>query len=461
MTRKNVLFVALAVVMLATSCSQEENGLASSSSNSSNSKQISIYPSVNYSRAVETSIDNLQDFYVTAFQEGEANYMAGVKYSKSGDGYGTDAGTFFWPADDSNLHFYAYAPAKPGKEGYTFDITSTTQKMENFSPNDAAADQQDFVYAFAKGNKTGNANDGIAIDFKHALSEITISAKNTNTAYTIEVSGVKLGGIKNKGTFTFPSYNGDGTNASWTQNSQTGDYTTSLSEAVTLGSDATDFSAKGNVPFMLIPQSLTSTSKAYDGAYIALKVSIAMQGGKVLCSDKWAYVGIGDSWEMGKRYNYTLDFSNGAGQDADGNLIISGKGIKLSVNMKDWTAEEFGDVEEKFICGTADYEFTYYVGGLDGTSYKVTPGASGNWSIPVAVFEGITSTKYMFSECGSITSLDLSNFDTRNVTDMGAMFFDCLYLETIRMAGCSEATINKIKTQLASDGITGCTIVTE
>lgn len=56
MTRKNVLFVALASVMLATSCSQEENGFASSSSNS---KQISIYPSVNYSRAVETSIDNL------------------------------------------------------------------------------------------------------------------------------------------------------------------------------------------------------------------------------------------------------------------------------------------------------------------------------------------------------------------------------------------------------------------
>ena len=81
---------------------------------------------------------------------------------------------------------------------------------------------------------------------------------------------------------------------------------------------------------MLIPQSLTSTNKASDGAYIALKVSIAMQGGKVLCSDKWAYVGIDTDWQMGKRYNYTLDFSNGAGQDADGNLIISGKNIKLN-----------------------------------------------------------------------------------------------------------------------------------
>ena len=341
MTRKNVLFVALASMMLATSCSQEENGLASSSSNS---KQISIYPLVNYSRAVETSIDNLQDFYVTAFQEGEANYMAGVKYSKSGDGYGTDDGKFFWPADDSNLHFYAYAPAKPGKEGYTFDITSTTQKMENFSPNDAAADQQDFVYAFAKGNKTGNADDGIAIDFKHALSEITISAKNTNTAYTIEVSGVKLGGIKNKGTFTFPSYNGDGTDASWTQDSQTGSYTTEWeSDAVELSSDVKDFKDQGNVPFMLIPQSLISANKAADGAYIALKVKITTKGGQVIYGadgESWAYVAIDTDWQMGKRYNYTLDFSNGAGQDADGNLIISGKNIKLNVTVSGFTPED-------------------------------------------------------------------------------------------------------------------------
>ena len=342
MTRKNVLFVALASVMLAASCSseQEENGLASSSSNS---KQISIYPSVNHSRAVETSLANLQDFYVTAFQESEANYMAGVKYSKSGDGYGTDAGTFFWPADDSNLHFYAYAPAKPGKDDYTFDITSTTQKMENFSPNDAAADQQDFVYAFAKGNKTGNADDGIAIDFKHALSEITISAKNTNTAYSIEVSGVKLGGIKNKGTFTFPSYNGNGKDASWTQDSQTGEYSTSLSEAVTLGSDVTDFSAKGNVPFMLIPQQLMTQNQASTGSYIALKVKITAKGGQVIYGadgESWAYVAIDTDWQMGMRYNYTLDFSNGAGQDADGNLIISGKNIKLNVTVSGFTPED-------------------------------------------------------------------------------------------------------------------------
>jgi len=41
------------------------------------------------------------------------------------------------------------------------------------------------------------------------------------------------------------------------------------------------------------------------------------------------------------------------------------------------------------------------------------------------------------------------------------MFSGCSSLTTIRMVGCSSATVDKIKKQLASDGITSCTIVTE
>ena len=67
----------------------------------------------------------------------------------------------------------------------------------------------------------------------------------------------------------------------------------------------------------------------------------------------------------------------------------------------------------------------------------------------------------MFYNCQSLTSLDLSGWDTSNVTDMDWMFADCKNLKTIRMKGCNEATINKIKAQLATDGITGCIIVTE
>ena len=67
----------------------------------------------------------------------------------------------------------------------------------------------------------------------------------------------------------------------------------------------------------------------------------------------------------------------------------------------------------------------------------------------------------MFNKCSALTSLDLSGWDTSNVVDMESMFGYCSALKTIRMVGCSQTTIDKIKAQLSTDGITGCTIVTE
>ena len=73
----------------------------------------------------------------------------------------------------------------------------------------------------------------------------------------------------------------------------------------------------------------------------------------------------------------------------------------------------------------------------------------------------VTNMNYMFSDCKALTSLDMSGWDTSNVTYMNNMFHYCSALKTIRMVGCSQTTIDKIKAQLSTDGITGCTIVTE
>ena len=73
----------------------------------------------------------------------------------------------------------------------------------------------------------------------------------------------------------------------------------------------------------------------------------------------------------------------------------------------------------------------------------------------------VTNMMAMFNNCGSLTSLDLSGWNTSNVTNMTAMFQNCSALKTIRMIGCSQTTIDKIKEQLSTDGITGYTIVTE
>ena len=515
--------------------------------------------------------------------------MDKVLYSNKGGAWTTDAGKFFWPVE-GDLHFYAYAPDVPGAADApgTYEITSSSQKLANFSPCASAAEQKDFVYAYAKGNLTDNGTSGVDVDFKHALTEVSIAAKNDNSAYTVEVTGVKIGNIKSKGSFSFPAVN-NATPASWDlSGSGVDNYETTWTTANKLGKTVSSLDAS-NVAFMLLPQQLTTNTKASAGNYIALKVKITMQGGKVI-HDDWAYIGINTNWEMGKHYTYTLDFTTGAGQTEAGKMIISGKDIKMSVDVAKWDAKAV-DLPKKVISGTARGEFAYRLSGQNSAKYIVTPDASGNWSIPVSKFDGVTDMRDMFKDCSSLTSLDLSNFNTSKVTDMGNMFsccshltsldlshfdtsnvrhmnkmfevcekltsldlsgwntsevmsldymfngcnsltsldisnfntskvtnmenmfancssltsldlshfdtssltymsemfnncnkltslnlsgwntsnvtnmedmfVDCPKLKTIRMVGCSEATINKIKAQLATDGITGCTIVTE
>lgn len=254
MFKKSMFCVALASLVLATSCSQDDLQTAKFSQNPIKSnvglggQPISTFAAAKgkavKSRAVETTITNLGSFTMNAFQDGETNYMKDVKYtSTDGSVWNTDAGTFYWPVE-GNLHFYAYAPEQPGQAG-TFKLDKDAQTLTDFVPNTAAADQKDFVYAKSTGNNKANGTTGIDIDFQHALSEVTIAAKNENTAYTVDVTGVKIGNVIKKGTFTFPSTSDAA--ASWTLSSDVSDvtdYTTTWTTPVTLGSDVSTLDAQ-------------------------------------------------------------------------------------------------------------------------------------------------------------------------------------------------------------------------
>ena len=48
----------------------------------------------------------------------------------------------------------------------------------------------------------------------------------------------------------------------------------------------------------------------------------------------------------------------------------------------------------------------------------------------------------MFASCPSLTSLDLSNFDTSNVTNMSEMFYNCSSLTTIKGVIDMKSCIN-------------------
>ena len=193
---------------------------------------------------------------------------------------------------------------------------------------------------------------------------------------------------------------------------------------------------------MLLPQQLEKSEKAYEKAYLALKVNITMQGGKVI-HDGWAYIGLNTNWEMGKHYTYTLDFSDGAGQDEEGNQLISGKEMVLKVKVTPWDAKAV-DLPEKVISGTAKGAFTYKVGGYYGTKYTVNPDASGNWSIPVAKFDGINNMSEMFSNGISLTTLDLSGWNTSSVTSMKSMFYNCSSLTSLDLSGFNTNSVTSM-----------------
>ena len=94
--------------------------------------------------------------------------------------------------------------------------------------------------------------------------------------------------------------------------------------------------------------------------------------------------------------------------------------------------------------------------GMFQNCYKLT-------SLDLSGFDtsNVTTMQNMFYMCLALESLNLSGWDTSNVTNMNEMFKGCSALKTIRMVGCSQTTIDKIKAQLTTDGITDCTIVTE
>jgi len=84
------------------------------------------------------------------------------------------------------------------------------------------------------------------------------------------------------------------------------------------------------------------------------------------------------------------------------------------------------DVDGKLMVqGTGDYSNTL--------GYRVSPWYSKCEDITSAIInvKGMTNTCYMFEGCYNLTSLDVSNFDTGNVTDMDGMFGGCSSLTSL------------------------------
>ena len=301
------MFMAMTAMLIA-SCSSDD--VVSTNTG----RAIDFRTSVG-TRGTETTTTNIDKFWVTAIDEAGANYFSKQEFTKDG-GVFTSSPLYYWPA--GTLNFSAYSPSETDL-GATVTIDKDTKNLADFSPATEIANQKDFVTATASGTRAANETNGVELTFAHQLSQIEIKAKNTNTGYIYKVVGVRIGKPVSKGTFTFDTNKWTLTTTEKTNYAV--EYTT---PPRTLGAEAATMMGTANNNAMLLPQQLVAWASATDktnnanGAYIALKIQITTKDGARVYPAKgeydWAAVAINTKWEAGKKYVYTLDFSNGAGK---------------------------------------------------------------------------------------------------------------------------------------------------
>ena len=134
-----------------------------------------------------------------------------------------------------------------------------------------------------------------------------------------------------------------------------------------------------------------------------------------------------------------------------------------SLNLSGWNTSKLTYMVNMFVfCGSLT--------SLDVSNFNTSNvtemsgmfgGCSGLTSLDLSKWDTskVTGMVSMFTLCTNLETLDLSGWDIR-ITDMSSMFEGCANLRTIRMKGCSKDTIDKIKEQLKTDGITVARIET-
>lgn len=362
----NLYILAVACLALA-SCSNDETVATRHDPN-----EISFRALTNVmTRAADINATTLETtgFYVSAKKHSNASvYFSDAAYTvftSPGDvKTWTCATPHYWPADDSELDFYAYAPKATG-EGKNAQITSyTSPSTFEITPATTADSQVDLIFANANQKKKSTDETGVVLNFRHAESKVAILLKNTDPNLTFTVGDVVIGNVKNKGQFTYSEESESKLKyADWAWTDATN---TSYSQTVTTASAySTSTPAQAGVDMILVPQTLTnattyasaSSGAAFNGSYITVQL-------KIQNTSNSAYiVGGASAWEValwplpatqwnpGNKYTYTIDLSGGGyyptNQDTNANLdpILGDAVIKfVSVTVDTWGGPVNSDV---------------------------------------------------------------------------------------------------------------------
>lgn len=339
--KKNYWILAAAAVALA-ACSNDDTIAVNQGIEEANTINFSTIVE-GQTRAAGITTANLTSFYVTA-NRGTDIYFGEtpVEFAKDNS---TDPATYrsetkyYWPSE-GKLDFYAFAPAT----GTTITRTDSTQFSVTPAVNPAS--QEDFVYGVVRQQDKTTGGTGVALNFRHAMSDVIIQLKNSSTDKDVTVGNVSIGFILPTGAFApaFKTAAGsevgfctNGTNISnVTAASETGYYIapgawtasgtrTSYTQAAAATS-YTSATATTALPadMILVPQTLENAAaysaaaadSPFNGACITVQVKIQDKQGHYLAGTASNFVTAmwplaATQWLPGHKYTYTLDLAGG------------------------------------------------------------------------------------------------------------------------------------------------------
>ncbi len=299
-------------------------------------------------------------------------YFQNDNIEKVGGAWVNQTTTRYWSADGSH-DFYAIYNGSMNLSA--IDAVPAAPTVD-FTPATTVTDQKDLLYAVTKDHT--KSNNAVALNFRHALSQIEFKARNTNPQFYVEITNVKVGQTPGTGVFTFPSVDTDDNfedhaqigihtyiTGTWVVNTPT-DYTVNFATVPLIGNNAsvgltlsTDDDNVSN-SMLLLPTPTTTawtpvagTPNVYNGTYLAVKCKIYNVAdpiaGKVdsdIClHNGWANIPVSFTWEPGKKYIYTFVFGEGnGGYDDNGTPVLTPisytvtvddfqKGVDSDVNM--------------------------------------------------------------------------------------------------------------------------------
>lgn len=145
----------------------------------------------------EITTNTLNAFDVRAYNttdgtKNESLFFTGAAEGSNADGWVFDGGTIYWPQE--NLNFFALAPQGA--------VNGTVNENGMEIPDIVIDGQKDLVYAMnANEAKSNHIASPVALNFRHALSQVVFRASNTNWRLHIQIFGIRIVGVNDKGSY--------------------------------------------------------------------------------------------------------------------------------------------------------------------------------------------------------------------------------------------------------------------